>query len=487
MDKETLSFSNNEKEVVQRSLKSNRSCKDSNISFNEVYEIADTRDFILKGRFQRVALQFPDELIGDASEVSICLGKDLSATFFILGDTSYGSCCVDEITAQHVNADCLIHYGHSCLSPIGRLPVKYVFGRKNLDLERCLEAFETVYERENQVILTGEQCYANALDEMFFELVSRGYDRVVRNGKEYSKEYMTKAINEDILRDEDSEEQPSSIYEDFSVFYVGKESPALTTFAMTCHLHVASFYSYDPLKHKVIHQSPGTDARLRCRYMVVQKAKDASVIGIVVGTLGVSRYLEMIQHMRKIIKKAGRKSYTFVIGKLNPEKLANFSEIELFVLVSCPENSLIESKDFYRPIATPYELYLALSSNIWNKKWITDFSSILSLRLKETELSEKNEPHFSLVTGRLVQPSITKEEHVQVRNEPPLYNGQDLIKSSEHRHLSVMHRVHSISANFHKNERNWHGLSEIKAQTQAASLEIGKSGIASQYQNEHKH
>ncbi len=96
------------------------------------------------------------------------------------------------------------------------------------------------------------------------------------------------------------------------------------------------------------------------RYYLVQQAKDSSVIGIVVGTLGVAHYLSVIEHLKTIIKQADKKYYTFVVGKLNVAKLANFQEIDIFVLVACPENSLIDSKDFYKPIITPFELEIAL-------------------------------------------------------------------------------------------------------------------------------
>lgn len=76
--------------------------------------------------------QFPDELLKDAVKVVTALRsrlKSLSASsandnggendvkLFIMADTTYGSCCIDEVGAQHVNADCVIHYGHTCLSP----------------------------------------------------------------------------------------------------------------------------------------------------------------------------------------------------------------------------------------------------------------------------------------------------------------------------------------------------------------------------------
>ena len=98
------------------------------------------------------------------------------------------------------------------------------------------------------------------------------------------------------------------------------------------------------------------------RYAVIQKARDADVFGILVGTLGVGKssnhnnpfildsqrnvasYLPLISRLRKALLRAHKKSYTISVGKLNPAKLANFLEIECFVLVACPENSVIEAK-----------------------------------------------------------------------------------------------------------------------------------------------
>lgn len=66
---------------------------------------------------------------------------DAEKEIYVLADTTYGSyaltpsiplrgkkadhscfgdgsrCCVDEVAAQHVDADLIIHYGHACLSP----------------------------------------------------------------------------------------------------------------------------------------------------------------------------------------------------------------------------------------------------------------------------------------------------------------------------------------------------------------------------------
>lgn len=42
---------------------------------------------------------------------------DREVRFFVMADTTFGSCCVDEVGALHIDADCVIHYGQTCLSP----------------------------------------------------------------------------------------------------------------------------------------------------------------------------------------------------------------------------------------------------------------------------------------------------------------------------------------------------------------------------------
>ena len=97
----------------------------------------------------------------------------------------------------------------------------------------------------------------------------------------------------------------------------------------------------------------------------MQKARDADVFGILVGTLGVgepsvylfaksadqnffpgfgiANYLPLLAHLRQTLKAAHKKSYTISVGKINPSKLGNFMEIECWVWVACSE-SMIDSK-----------------------------------------------------------------------------------------------------------------------------------------------
>ncbi|KAG7272184.1 hypothetical protein CRUP_036898 [Coryphaenoides rupestris] len=39
------------------------------------------------------------------------------ADTIVMGDVTYGACCVDDFTARALGADFMVHYGHSCLAP----------------------------------------------------------------------------------------------------------------------------------------------------------------------------------------------------------------------------------------------------------------------------------------------------------------------------------------------------------------------------------
>jgi len=98
----------------------------------------------------------------------------------------------------------------------------------------------------------------------------------------------------------------------------------------------------------------------------------------VVGTLGVANHVEIASQLEVAIRRTGKTVYRFVIGKLNPAKLANFSDIDVFVLISCPENSLLDCRDYFQPIVTPFEMELACNPRRqWTGKCELDFNQLL--------------------------------------------------------------------------------------------------------------
>lgn len=120
---------------------------------------------------------------------------------------------------------------------------------------------------------------------------------------------------------------------------------------------------------------------LQARYNLVSKLQqpETQVIGIVVGTVVVNEYMELINKLKEVIVRAGKKPYEMLVGKLNEPKLRNLAIIDLYVLVSCRETSLIDPREFMTQVLTPHEVFMALmpSRFPWQCKITTDFRQVL--------------------------------------------------------------------------------------------------------------
>ncbi len=67
---------------------------------------------------KHIALQFPEGLLMFACTIADIIEEFTDAETIIMGDVTYGACCVDDFTARALGADFMVHYGHSCLVPI---------------------------------------------------------------------------------------------------------------------------------------------------------------------------------------------------------------------------------------------------------------------------------------------------------------------------------------------------------------------------------
>ncbi|XP_022659838.1 2-(3-amino-3-carboxypropyl)histidine synthase subunit 2-like isoform X2 [Varroa destructor] len=390
-----VAFCSSAEEALHRNLGFSAKQK-SNDQFgediNECFELERCAKWISDHSFRRIALQFPDEQLSQSVRIAQKLGSMVpDSKLYILGDTSFGSCCVDEVAAEHSACEGVIHFGHSCLSPPSRLATLFVLGmypREWTSLGRqayrirstpepsliCISQdpenhSQREEEREEFLVIVDTE-YCSQLDAIRAHLPSRAVIGVpLIPGNEEPAMIGQQALKRLF--------PTSRLLTEFGlVLWIGKEGQALVNVLL--RFSFASVWAYDP-EHNTLQQQGLTISRsLMRRRFLVEKAKDARTIGILIGTLGVQNYLQVIGHLRQLIRKAGRKSYTLAVGKLNVAKLANFQEIDVYVYVACPENSFFDSKEFYRPVVTPYELEVALNPNrTWGAHFSTDFNDIL--------------------------------------------------------------------------------------------------------------
>ena len=462
------------------------------------FEIQRCIEFINNGDYKSVVLQFPDELMSHSTFVHGSLtGMSGGTSVYVLGDTSYGSCCVDEVAASHVAADSIIHFGQSCMSSTHRLPVLFVFGREEFEVDELMVKMKAMCgdEGNNKVVLFYDVSYHHCVDSMRDELLASFPDLVITSicaDNELATKKMNCLLESETVENEKTVDNINgcdesvqscfgrsySLKDDMSnylILFVGGETLLLRNLVFKFNRN--KVLSYNPRVGEIRLENKTVNRSLMKRFYLIEKAKDACIVGIILGTLGVSRYRECVARLKKVLKHSGKKFYTFVIGKINVPKMANFMEIDVFVLVACPENSLIDSKEFYKPILTPYEMEIAcLETREWTGEYVTEFSEVLPGSRCHVEIDgekRSDEPEYSLITG-------------QLRTNPNCSNNADNDGQSCRDVIECNKdtAVQQYSAERFLAGRSWTGLEVNSGQTEVKGVEEGRSGIAMSYRNE---
>ncbi|XP_065915172.1 2-(3-amino-3-carboxypropyl)histidine synthase subunit 2-like [Dysidea avara] len=478
------------------------------------YELSRCSEWIKLGRFTKVALQFPDHLLTHSVQIATTLSQQNNqCKIYVLGDTSYGSCCVDEVAAEHIGADGIIHFGHACLTATKRIPVLYIFGREVIDPEKCISAFKELFSDQLSHILVMYDVRYSHVIESLCEALRNDYTNLTvtslniptlccgchqtgrsctedcgdcvssdmqENDTSHGKDSITPSCQ--CGQSMDSKEQCklgrcytlSAPIEEYSIFYIGSEGRALSNIII--NYHTCKCCSYNPSTNMYRKESTFINKTLGRRYYLMQKARAARTVGILAGTLATAGYREIIDRLKSLLSSVGKKYYVIVVGKLNVAKLANFMEMDVYVLVACPESSLIDNQEFYKPVVTPYEMELACSkSTEWGACYFTDYQELLPggashELLKDITKQDNDIPEFSFITG-----------HMQSSNAATIEStveGQ-IVKRSEQLQLTS----YSTAAEYLQ-FRSWQGLEQQLGKTPVSKAVEGRSGTASGYTHE---
>lgn len=501
------SFTNSGSEVVERTLEEGI-IRAPTLDL-EMYEVTRCVQWIQRGGYRKVGLQFPDELLGDAAAVSRALTKLLGFVVYILGDTTYGSCCVDEVAAEHVGAEAVIHFGHTCLSPSKRLPVLYILTKIPVDISAVVSGLEGTIKDQTRglIMIYDTRCHYAApdvaaklmvtfphlvtstllLDEdcSFSTLTSEKVEsnpEICKSGKnciDRNHKIAAQCCSNRLTFSGRALCLPSGTHmKDYDFIYLGPSGPTVN--CVLLRFSENTFYCVDPSDGSVKITS-GVRSVMN-RSAKIEMVKDAEIIGILVGTLGVADYHKVISRLKIISKAAGKRSYTFVVGKPNEPKLANISEVDVFVYVACPETSIVERNldpVLYRKLVTPWEFEVALlSGKEWSLAFETDFRELLPGGSSYCEVT--SEPRYEEASVSLL---TNKTQTLGVRNgsQVALDDKTGAITFHDGQAIAALHIGGGGQA---LKSRSWQGLDPLLPATPTPSVVEGRSGIASIYEDE---
>uniref|UniRef100_A0A182XC23 2-(3-amino-3-carboxypropyl)histidine synthase subunit 1 n=1 Tax=Anopheles quadriannulatus TaxID=34691 RepID=A0A182XC23_ANOQN len=334
---------------------------------NYNFEVHKTIWRVRETKAQRVALQMPEGLLMFSLVLSDIIERFTEADTVIMGDVTYGACCVDDFTAKALGADLLVHYGHSCLIPIDQttgIKVLYVFVDIKIDTLHFVESVKRNFPRDRPLAFVSTIQFVATLHAAAKELrEAAGYDVLIPQSKPLSPGEIL-GCTAPRLQAGGGTEQSSAAAAPRTLIYLGDGRFHLEA-AMIANPGLEA-YKYDPYEKKFTRELYDHEAMRRNRKRAIDEARDARRFGLILGTLGRQGSTKVLEHLERRLKHHGRDAVIILLSEIFPTKLARMEHIDAFVQVACPRLSIDWGTAFPKPLLTPYELSVALGDAEWN-------------------------------------------------------------------------------------------------------------------------
>ena len=290
---------------------------------------------------QKIALQFPAGLKRRAAEYAAAL-RTAGFDVIINGDPCYGACDLALETLTH--ADVLVHIGHTPVDQ--RENVIFEPYPVNFDIAVLANALPLLKEKTVGLVTTVQHIHLIPTMESFLRVkgievqVADGGTRAPNRGQVLGCSFAAAR----------STHAPEILFVGTGVFHpIGI---ALSTGARVIAL--------DPLTG--IAQEVSGDALLRRRFAVMEKARDAESIGIIVSSKSGQERMALAERLVALSKKA----VIITMREVSPDELLNLG-FACYVNTACPRLAYDDQVSFPAPVLSPQEFEILCGVRTWDE------------------------------------------------------------------------------------------------------------------------
>ena len=330
---------------------------------NYEFEINKTVWRIRQANAKRVALQFPEGLLMFSCIISDIIETFTEADTVIMGDVTYGACCVDDYSARALGCDFMVHYGHSCLVPINNMPdikMLYIFVHIKIDNSHFIETLKFNFKSGSKIVLVSTVQFITSLQSTKIELSDHGIDVIIPQCKPLSPGEVLGCTSLS-LKNVDAD----------ALVYLGDGRFHLESIMISNPGVVA--YAYDPYSKKLTRECYDHNSMLFTRQAAILNASNFQNWGLIMGTLGRQGSDKVLNYLEQSIKDAGKNCVCVLLSEIYPQKLKIFKDIDVWVQTSCPRLSIDWGTAFDKPLLNPYEAAVALGRVDYKEVYPMDF------------------------------------------------------------------------------------------------------------------
>ena len=329
---------------------------------NYSFEIKKTVNRILESKSTCVALQMPEGLLMYACLIADILERYTGVQTVIMGDVTYGACCVDDYTARALGADLLVHYAHSCLVNIAEtsISVMYVFVDIRFEVTHMVETVQLNFpNRTTSLAIVGTIQFASSFHEAK-RLLEPHYDSLyIPQAKPLSGGELLGCTSPTLQAKTDA------------IIYVADGRFHLESI-MIANPDVPA-YKYDPHSKKFTQEFYDNEKMMAVRKKEIEKARDAKLVGLIVGTLGRQGSMSIFDRLKQTLQASNKQVMIVLLSEIFPGKLNAMSDVECWVQIACPRLSIDWGYAFDKPLLNPYEAMVCFGTVDWKSIYPQDY------------------------------------------------------------------------------------------------------------------
>jgi 2-(3-amino-3-carboxypropyl)histidine synthase len=313
-------------------------------------------DAIKKRRAKRVLLQMPEGLKPIGFGLARLLEKESGAEIVVSGDPCYGACDLALSPKKAVDADLLVHIGHSDIP--GEFPdedVLYIEARAEVTVDEPMRVALELLQKERVIGLASNIQHISQLDRAKEILEEHGKEVIIGRQSGWLK-YAGQILGCDYGSVRAIADRVEAI-----VVLSGGDFHSLGIPLATGKRTIV----VDPFQKTAKDMTEACRRLLRKRWISISRFKEARKVGIIIGLKSSQMNISLARRIKQLLEGAGYSTVLLCANEVIPETLESFTDLEAFVEISCPRIATDDQERYHRPILNPEEAMIALGRKSW--------------------------------------------------------------------------------------------------------------------------
>ena len=313
------------------------------------------KEEIKKRKPKIVFLQLPEGLKPEAPRLASIV-EEAGALPIVSSDPCYGACDLPVSEAKLLDADLIVHYGHTPMNLNTEVPIVYVEARAKISIKETLTKAVPYLESWRKIGLVTTVQHVHQLDEAKKLLEAAG--KTVFVGNADPAKHPGQVIGCDFGNAQSVSEEVEGY-----LFVGGGRFHAMGVALATGKPTVIA----DP--YEEIAYPIQDDARrvIMQRWGNISAAKEAKSFGVLISLKNGQMRLGAALGIKEKLEQNGRKATLLALREVTTSALMQFPSIDAFVNTACPRLSLDDAPPSGKPLLYLNEALVLLGEMTWEE------------------------------------------------------------------------------------------------------------------------